>query len=107
MLPLAQNNTSATRKYCTQSKCKTILPADGPKTCEKCRSISKLSKQKKRKREKADEGENHSPPRAPAPKDNDTDNSDTELKRKVSRISFEFLKEILPAIHPGNGPGYL
>ena len=67
--------------------------------------------QKKRKRDKADEGrevrEHRSPPRAPAPKDNDTDDSDTELKHKVSGISFEFLKEILLAIHSGNGPGYL
>ena len=58
---------------------------------------------KKRKRDKAelaDEGSGHcSPPSAPAPtpKDIDMDDSDTELKQKVSRISFEFVKEILPA----------
>ena len=55
---------------------------------------------KKWKQDKANEGSGHcSLPSAPAPtpKDIDMDDSDTGLKQKVSRISFEFIKEILLA----------
>ena len=64
--------------------------------------------QKKRKRDKTDEGQHHSPPIAPTPSDKGIEEeSDTELKHKVSRICFEFIKEVLPTNHPGNGPSYL
>ena len=68
--------------YCTQSKCKAALP-DGYKykTCEKCWNISKLSMQKKRKRDKADEG--------PPCNSHLEEDSDTELKQKVSRFTDE------------------
>ena len=97
MLPPTQNNsTLPTESHCTQSKCRTVLPPGYQyKSCEKCRNISKLSMQKKRKRDKADEGEggeSHSPPTAPTPSDKDSDkDSDTELKHKVSRVTFEGL----------------
>ena len=64
--------------------------------------------QKKWKQDKADEGQHHPPSIAPTPRDNDIEeDSDTELKYKVSRICFEFLKEILLTNHPGNCPSYL
>ena len=76
-------------QYCTQSKCKAALP-DGYKykTCEKCQNISKLGMQKKEKQDKADEGPSHN--------SHLEEDSDTELKQRVSRFTSWFLKELLP-----------
>ena len=61
MLPLPKNDfTSPSKRYCTQYKCKTIIPEGCPfMSCEKCRNSSRISMQKKWKREKADEGPSH------------------------------------------------
>ena len=109
MLPSTQkDHIPPPVSHCTQSKCKAVLPAGYQyKTCEKCRNISRLSMQKKRKRDKTDEGQHHSPPIAPTPRDNDIEeDSDTELKNKVHKL-FKFLKEDLPTNHLGNCPSYL
>ena len=113
MLPSTQNDC-APSKVCTRKGCKTILPADSLcKSCEKCLNISRLCMQKKRKRDKADEGEQHClPPIAPTskgPKDsNSEEDSDTELKHNVSsRITLEWLGEVLPVDHAGKWPCYL
>jgi hypothetical protein len=46
----------ASKMECSQSRCKEIIPVgSGFKTCEKYRSISRLSHQKKRKGEKENE----------------------------------------------------
>ena len=64
--------------------------------------------QKKRKRDKPDEGQHCSPTIAPTLRNDDIEEeSDKELKQKVSRIHFKFLKEILPTSHPGNCSSYL
>lgn len=64
--------------------------------------------QRKRKRDKADEGKEHrSPPSAPTPNDNGIEDSDTELEQKVTRISFELIKEVLPVNDSGNSPTHV
>ncbi|KAF8879753.1 hypothetical protein CPB84DRAFT_1793041 [Gymnopilus junonius] len=59
MPPHSNKNTEeTTRKQCSQSKCKTMLPLGSTrKTCEKCCNVAQLSMQKKRKRDKEDEGQ--------------------------------------------------
>ena len=62
------NLTTPPKNQCSQSKCKALLPAGYQyKTCEKCRSASKLSMQKKRKQkqEKADKGSDTVPATSP------------------------------------------
>ena len=82
-----------TRKCCTQSKCKAIIPEEYQyKTCEKCRAMSKISMQKKRKRDKTDEGKDEGRPHPSTPPSSERD---TELKHEVSGITFG-LKEHLP-----------
>ncbi len=55
MLPSEFDFAPQPGNTCSQSRCKAALPPGyGYKTCEKCRSISKLSKQK-RKREQDNE----------------------------------------------------
>jgi hypothetical protein len=58
--------------------------------CEKCRDIARISMQKKQMRERAaKEGQDHSPPIAPTPQDNNIEEEcDTELKHKVSGITL-------------------
>ena len=63
MLPLPKNDfASPSKRYCTQSKCRAIIPEGHPnKSCEKCLASSRISMQKKRKRDKADEGLSRAP----------------------------------------------
>ena len=92
MLPLTTDDLAPLSvNYCTQSKCKAAL-SDGYKykTCEKCRNISKLSMQKKRKRDKADEG--------PPCNNHLEEDSDTELKQKVSTFTSQFSTNSYPKL---------
>ena len=85
--PTQKDFALPSRKHCTQSKCKTLLPVEYQyKTCEKCRATSKLSMQKKRKRETTDEGINEGPHPSKAPSRNE---SNTELKHEVSRTTSD------------------
>jgi hypothetical protein len=94
MLPSTQNvYAPPIENHCTQSKCKVILP-DGYewRVCEKHWNTARLGMQKKQMRERAaKEGQEHSPPIALTPRDNNIgEESDAELKHKVSRITSSF-----------------
>ena len=91
MLPhLKNDSTSPSERYCSQSKCRAILPEGHKcKTCVKCRTINKISMQKKWKQDKADEGPRRSPTTAMRDGQHDKE-SGTELKSEVSRMSSIF-----------------
>ena len=57
-LPLPKNDFALLfKRYCTQSKCKTIISEGCPFiSCEKCWNSSRISMQKKQKQEKPNEG---------------------------------------------------
>ncbi|KAH8982149.1 hypothetical protein EDB83DRAFT_2326588 [Lactarius deliciosus] len=65
---------------CSQSKCKVVLAAGYQyKTCEKCRSVSRLGMQRKRKREQTDENLHHrDPPAITAPGSSNLEEKGTE-----------------------------
>jgi hypothetical protein len=88
MLP--HPNALPPQRYCTQSKCRVILPEGYElKSCEKCAIIARIGMQKKQKREKADEG----PSRSPAITSENghlDEGSNANLKHEVSRMISGF-----------------
>ncbi|KAH9074988.1 hypothetical protein EDB83DRAFT_2312455 [Lactarius deliciosus] len=94
--------TPPSENQCTQSKCKATLPVGYQyKTCEKCRSVSKLSMQKKWKRDKADEGHRHSPAVAPGnsdPIEYTYIESDTEPSKAYVPVQFKDKDAIMKKI---------
>ena len=75
-MPTLEINFAQTRDMCSQSRCKTTLPASYKyKTCEKCWSISRLSKQK-RKQEWDDKGLHHDQEQGTASNDTNLDKTD-------------------------------
>ena len=92
---MPNNDLTTPEIHCSQSKCKALLLAGYQyKTCEKCRSVSKLSMQKKRKRKQEEADKGSDTVRATGPHSTSVQEieppSDTHRESKVRRSILHF-----------------